>query len=96
MERAKPYLKAAALTSAILLVGAFVFYRGGSGFMGGSKSNPAFQVIARPTPEPQAPDYMGGSKSTFIFVGDGVKPPTEPTPAEPKTPVTPVPAKPDE
>lgn len=79
----RPVRKFVALVIAIVLVSAFVLYRGGASFLGGSKSNPVFAPVT-PPPAPKGatkpsppPDVMSGSKSTFIFVGD-VRPPETP------------------
>jgi hypothetical protein len=99
MERRQRVRRAVALVSAVVLVGALVVYQaGGLSFLGGSKSNPVFKMVGSDKPAPQQqPKYLGGSKSTFIFLGNGVKPPDPPKPAEPPASSDPKPpAKPGE
>src|SRR5262245_7843096 len=105
MEPAKPVLKSLAVASPVILVGAFVGYCSGHALlMSGSKSNQIFQFKDQPAPQsppsqsPQ-PGFMSGSKSTFIFVGNGVRPPETPLAAatgDPNPPAPPMipPAKP--
>lgn len=95
MERWQRVRRAVALVSAVVLVAAFVIYAtGGLSFLGGSKSNPVFKTVG--SDKPPDSKYMGGSKSTFIFVGPGVKPPDPPKPAEPPATDQKAPAKPGE
>jgi hypothetical protein len=99
MSQRRRVLRFAAVASSVLLVGGFIAYSlGRVAIMAGSKSNPAFKTVPIKTqpkppaeppehPPPEQPQYMSGSKSTFIFVGTGVKPPSEEKPsAAPTTP----------
>jgi len=90
MEPAKPVLRPLAIVTALLLVGAFVYYRSGGAFLSGSKSNPVFTTIGTSgtppaAPGPSQPTFMSSSKSTFILIRPNVKPPETPT-TDSKTP----------
>ena len=76
MERARPYLKVAAVVSAVALVGALVAYRAGA-FSESVSAEPqpepqpaaAPQTAPAPQPEPNTGQFiiMGGSKSDASF-----------------------------
>ena len=94
MERRQPYLKVAAVVSAVLLVGCFVAYRAG-----------AFHRPAEPAPQPEqqsegatqpAPNaappsraIMYSSKSAEVFIPGSEVTPEGAPPAVPATPATP-------
>lgn len=91
MEQRQRVRKALALVSAVGLVGAFVLYSGGTGFMAGSKSNPAFKTVETvrpPAPAPQDPPKPASGADWTFTVTPGDKT------AEPNA--TPVPVKPGE
>jgi hypothetical protein len=104
MERQQRVRQTAALISAVVLVGGLVIFRaGGFGLLGGSKSNPVFKTVGSDAPTPQqqqptpdSPEYLSGSKSTFIFSGHGVKPPDPPKPTDKPPPNVTPPANPGE
>ena len=77
MERARPYLKVAAVVSSVCLVAAFVAYRAGA-FDSPPPPAPPLAPEAQPatTPAPANPDsliFMAGSKSTFVYDGNALK-----------------------
>jgi hypothetical protein len=88
MQRARPFLQGAAVASALILGGGFVAYRAG-----------AFDrvVLVETQPEsapasgtdPALPAYLSGSKSSFVFVGDQVKPPADAVWLQPASPSAP-------
>jgi hypothetical protein len=95
MERVRPYLKVAAVASAVALVGAFVAYRAGAFSKPAhpeSQSEP--QPVAGPqtapelpttTTDQQHPAFMYGSKSAPAFV------PVPPSPTPGAAPAPPAP-----
>jgi len=96
MERARPYLRVAALLSAVALVGALVAYRAGafstpvpSEARGEPQPATDPQTAAEPpatTPDPH-PAFMYGSKSAPAFLPGG----TAQTPGTDPVQLTPVP-----
>ena len=88
MERARPYLKVAAVVSAVTLVGALVAYRAGAFAMPiPVETQPEPQPAAAPEPAPEQPvtttdqlnpAIMYGSKSAPAFPGvtTGLTPPS--------------------
>ncbi len=90
MNRARPYLKAAAVVSTVALMGAFVAYRAGAfpnPFPADAQPQPEAPPAATPqtASEPPAPDaghsaFMYGSKSAPAFA------PAQPTPVPGTTP----------
>jgi hypothetical protein len=89
MERAKPYLKVAAVVSAVCLVGAFVAYRAGA-FDGppppapppAPETQPAPGPVPPPAPTPEtptSPTFMLGSKSAYVYDENALKALTQST-----------------
>jgi hypothetical protein len=79
MQRARPYLKVAAVVSSACLVAAFVAYRAGAF---DSPPTPALEPEAQPEIQPPVPPYpanltehvfMSGSKSTFVYDESALK-----------------------
>jgi hypothetical protein len=102
MERARPYLKVAALVTAVGLGGAFVAYRAGA-FATASpvEAQPGQPLILAPETEAEQPPpnslqlppaVMFGSKSAPAFTpaqpGPGAQPQAQPAPASPEKPPT--------
>ncbi|HSQ56024.1 MAG TPA: hypothetical protein VLM40_09775 [Gemmata sp.] len=69
MERARPYLKVAAVLCSVCLVAAFVAYRAGAfDRLPPPAPAPAAEVQPPAAPESQTPStFLAGSKSTFVF-----------------------------
>src|SRR5690349_1554101 len=87
MPAAKPFLQGAAVASALILAGGFVAYRAGA-------FDRIVLVEVQPDPaangtDPASAAYLSGSKSSFVFVGDQVKPPAEPVWLQPTSPSPP-------
>ena len=99
MDRTKPYLKAAAVTSAVVLGGLFVAYHAGAFAKPASPENPpelppaadAQTADAPPaTPSDPHPAFMYGSKSAPAFLpgtpAQAPSPGTAPVPGTPNSP----------
>lgn len=86
MSHPKPYLKVAAVVSAVLLVGAFVSYRAGV-FQRPAPAEPPTPDVTPVAAEPQTPSdadqqqaFMYGSKSAPAFGPPSPAPPPEKPP----------------
>src|SRR4051812_30269494 len=92
MEPRRRALRPVAVINAVVLVGIFIWLFSNAVFMLGSKSGATFQLVpvtkSAPTPPEEQP-FLSGSKSTFIFKGNSVKPPVRtdqaPAPHEPSS-----------
>jgi hypothetical protein len=90
MGKAKPVLKAAALVSSVLIVGAFIGCRTGA-ITPFSKPTPPAETPQPTTTTPATPDskptFMSGTKSLFRGIatppGQPLFPPANPTPPKP-------------
>lgn len=92
MEPRRRALRPMAVINAVVLVGVFIWFFSNAVFMLGSKAGTTFQPVpttkSGPVP-PQEQPFLSGSKSTFIFTGNSIKPPVRteqaPAPHEPSS-----------